>query len=173
MIIDSGCGEQIESINPCVCYLGSRSFVPDNILGYKLDKIPDGKEANRLREVLGNPSRNIKDVWNSLKRISLDDSSWALKKDMNSSQRRDFEFNTMNADSPEMFSKDDEEIFTKGPDDKYKKEKRNDLIRLQKGIILPDGSHLSWISGEFFLDGENIDLPYKDLREMLDKKPSR
>ena len=164
----SGCGEQIESINPwCdICSL----LVPE-IIGYKLEKIPDGKEANRLREVLGNPSRNIKDVWNSLKRISLDDSSWALKKDMNSSQRRDFEFNTMNADSPEMFSKDDEEIFTKGPDNKYKKEKRNDLIRLQKGIILPDGSHLSWISGEFFLDGENIDLPYKDLREMLDKNP--
>ena len=43
------------------------------------------------------------------------------------------------------------------------------LRRLQRGGILPDGSHISWASGKFFLDGEIINLPYRDLREILGK----
>ncbi len=45
------------------------------------------------------------------------------------------------------------------------------LRKLQRGGSLPDGSHLSWSEGSFFLDGSSIQVPYKGLMEILRRPP--
>ena len=39
--------------------------------------------------------------------------------------------------------------------------------RLQIGGVLPDGSHLSWASGCFYLDGVRIAVPFLGLSKIL------
>jgi len=44
------------------------------------------------------------------------------------------------------------------------------LRRLQRGGILPDGSHLCWADGRFTLDGITVDIPYRGLSKLLKRK---
>ena len=41
------------------------------------------------------------------------------------------------------------------------------MRRLQRGGTLPDGSYLSWIEGEFYLDGISVKIPYLGLSKIL------
>ena len=44
------------------------------------------------------------------------------------------------------------------------------LRRLQRGGILPDGSHLCWADGRFTLDGITVEVPYRGLSKLLKRK---
>ncbi|MDE0730534.1 MAG: hypothetical protein OSB36_06355 [Longimicrobiales bacterium] len=44
------------------------------------------------------------------------------------------------------------------------------LRRLQRGGILPDGSHLCWADGRFSLDGITVEIPYRGLSKLLKRK---
>ena len=48
-----------------------------------------------------------------------------------------------------------------------------ELRELHRGGALPDGSHLSWNSGTFYLEGIPIRLPYRGLSKMLIRHRSR
>jgi len=44
------------------------------------------------------------------------------------------------------------------------------LRRLQRGGVLPDGSHLCWAGGRFTLDGIPVEVPYRGLSKLLKRK---
>ncbi len=157
------CGESSKTQIWCeICTL----LVP-KITGYSLDWIPDKKKADELRESIGNPSSDIRKVWKSFNLLDLENRDWALDSRVEKLQTRVFDWNRERKDTETIFSKEDERIF-RDIIREYKIEEINDMKRLQRGWVLPDGSHLSWISGNFFLDGEVIRLPYRDLREVLE-----
>ncbi len=45
------------------------------------------------------------------------------------------------------------------------------LRKLQRGGALPDGTHLSWSEGDFFLDGCRVQVPFRGLLEILRRPP--
>ncbi|MDE0953604.1 MAG: hypothetical protein OR994_02910 [Candidatus Poseidoniales archaeon] len=160
----SGCGDNIESDSWCeVCAL----LVP-KIVKYSLDTIPDNKKAENLRMRLKNPSSEIKEVWKSLRNINCEGGGWAQEKRITSDQKRIYDYNEEDNTHSTIFLKDNDAIFNEVTNWEYESEKINDRRRLQRGGELPDGSHLSWASGSFFLDGECINVPYRDLREILE-----
>ena len=160
----SGCGDEIESDSWCeVCAL----LVP-KITEYSLSAIPDNKKAENLRKRLKNPSSKIKEVWKSFENINCEGGSWTQKKRITSDQKRIFDYNSEDNAHSTIFLEDDDAIFNEVTNWEYEIEEINYRRRLQRGGALPDGSHLSWASGSFFLDGECINVPYRDLREILE-----
>ena len=145
-------------------------LVPE-ITGSSMESIPNKNKAEKLRKILRNPSPIINNVWKSFNNIDTGDrhrpeKSWFILENQQDCKRKLFDWNENENNVTTIFSENDKELFTSGDQSKGNLET---LRRLQRGGILPDGSHISWISGKFFLDGEVINLPYIDLREILEK----
>tara|TARA_B100001142_G_scaffold286270_2_gene301168 strand:+ start:3240 stop:4904 length:1665 start_codon:yes stop_codon:yes gene_type:complete len=136
------------------------------ITGCSLEAIPNKNKADKLKRVLGNPSSIINKVWKSFDNVDRKEKSWFILENQQDCKRKLFDWNENENNVTTIFSENDKELFTSGDQSKGNLET---LRRLQRGGILPDGSHISWISGKFFLDGEVINLPYIDLREILEK----
>lgn len=160
-----GCGGDFTDDLWCeVCEL----LVP-KITGYSLEAIPDNKKSNELRIALHNPSSKIREVWKSFANLDNKYGNWSWCEERVTSQKRLFDWNKENKDCSIIFRIEDDEIINPLILNEYKNEGVNQIRRLQRGEALPDGSHLSWASNKFFLDGEIINLPYIDLREILEK----
>jgi len=162
-----GCGTEViirnwEDRNWCnICQI----LIPQ-ITGCSLEAIPNKNKADKLKRVLGNPSSIINKVWKSFDNVDRKEKSWFILENQQDCKRKLFDWNQNENNVTTIFSENDKELFTSGDQSKGNLET---LRRLQRGGILPDGSHISWISGKFFLDGEVINLPYIDLREILEK----
>ena len=164
-----GCGKSPIIEKWCgVCTL----LVPE-ITGYKLNLIPDQENADKLRTILQRPSSKINDVWKSFKNIDDRFCNWAKEEKITKFQKRIFDWNEETNDYSSVFLTKDQHKFNPLISRTYNSEEIEDIRRLQRGAILPDGSHISWVSGNFFLDGEVIDIPYKDMWEILDMKTNR
>ena len=162
----AGCKKNIISKKWCdVCVL----LVPE-ITGCKLDLIPDEERAEKLRIILQRPTSRINDVWKSFRNIDDKYSNWAKEEKITKVQKRIFDWNEETNDYSSVFLTKDQHKFNPLISRRYNSEEIEDIRRLQRGAILPDGSHISWVSGNFFLDGEVIDIPYKDMWEILDEK---
>mgnify|MGYP001166913013 CR=1 FL=1 len=158
-----GCGEDIKTESWCeLCLI----LVPE-ITKSNLNSVPDRKNAESLRKLLNDPSPNIRDVWKSLTHLDSKYSNWAHKQRFGRIQKRIFDWNEVENQYPAVFLATDDEMLNDNLRI-YDRRKIEDIRRLQKGGGLPDGSHISWSSGNFFLDGEVTNLPYRDLREILD-----
>ena len=163
-----GCGTEVDfgfwELEQYWCDI-CQILIPE-ITEYSLESIPNKNKAEKLRKILRNPSPIINNVWKSFNNIDRGEKSWFILKNEQDCKRKLFDWNENDNNISTIFSEDDKELFTSGDQSKGNLET---LRRLQRGGILPDGSHISWISGKFFLDGEVINLPYIDLREILEK----
>ena len=135
-------------------------IIPE-ITDYSLETIPNKKNSESLRRILEYPNPIIHDVWKSFKNIDRSEKSWFINNNNLKFQRRLFDWNENNNVISTIFSNEDEEVFSNNTTDV------DILKKLQRGGILPDGSHVSWASNIFFLDGERVNLPYRDLIEIL------
>ena len=162
-----GCGAEVvikdwKDRNWCdICEI----LIPE-ITEYSLLSIPNKNKAEKLGNILRNPSSKINNVWKSFNNIDRREKSWFILENEQVCKRKLFDWNENENNISTIFSENDKELFTSGDQSKGNLET---LRRLQRGGILPDGSHISWISGKFFLDGEVVNLPYIDLREILEK----
>ena len=162
-----GCGAEVvikdwKDRNWCdICEI----LIPE-ITEYSLLSIPNKNNAEKLGNILRKPSSKINNVWKSFNNIDRREKSWFILENEQVCKRKLFDWNENENNISTIFSEDDKELFTSGDQSKGNLET---LRRLQRGGILPDGSHISWISGKFFLDGEVVNLPYIDLREILEK----
>ena len=163
-----GCGTEVDfgfwELEQYWCDI-CQILIPE-ITEYSLESIPNKNKAEKLRKILRNPSPIINNVWKSFNNIDTGEKSWFILRNEQDCKRKLFDWNENENNISTIFSEDDKELFTSGDQSKGNLET---LRRLQRGGILPDGSHISWISGKFFLDGEVINLPYIDLREILEK----
>lgn len=165
----AGCKKNIESKKWCdVCVL----LVPE-ITGCKLDLIPDKEKAEKLRIILQRPTSRINDVWKSFRNMDDKYSNWAKEENINKVQKRIFDWNENTYHFSSVFLSKDQRKFDPFLLRKYNSEEIEDIRRLQRGATLPDGSHISWVSGKFYLDGEVINIPYKDMWEILDGKTKK
>ena len=158
-----GCESEIEERQWCeICQI----LIPE-ITQYSLDTIPNKKKAEKIRKMLKDPEPVIRKVWKAFDKIDRSEKSWFMLESSVYNRKRIPNWNVKNEIIHTIFSEDDDEFFSSrwvG-----KKKDTETLRRLQRGGILPDGSHISWASGKFFLDGEIINLPYRDLKEILGK----
>lgn len=158
-----GCESEIEGRQWCeICQI----LIPE-ITQYSLDTIPNKKKAEKIRKMLKDPEPVIRKVWKAFDKIDRSEKSWFMLESSVYNRKIIPNWNVKNEIIHTIFSEDDDEFFSSrwvG-----KKKDTETLRRLQRGGILPDGSHISWASGKFFLDGEIINLPYRDLREILGK----
>ena len=158
-----GCESEIEERQWCeICQI----LIPE-ITQYSLDTIPNKKKAEKIRKMLKDPEPVIRKVWKAFDKIDRSEKSWFMLESSVYNRKRIPNWNVKNGIIHTIFSEDDDKFFSSrwvG-----KKKDTETLRRLQRGGILPDGSHISWASGKFFLDGEIINLPYRDLREILGK----
>ncbi|MDC0555456.1 hypothetical protein OAO74_02150 [Euryarchaeota archaeon] len=137
------------------------------ITNHSLETIPNKKNSESLREILDYPAPNIRDVWKSLNNIDRSERSWFMNDKNIKFKRRLFDWNENYNVISTIFSDEDGEVFSNNTTDV-------DILRkLQRGGVLPDGSHISWASNKFFLDGEIVNLPYRDMIEILSKKEEK
>ena len=158
-----GCESEIKERQWCeICQI----LIPE-ITQYSLDTIPNKKKAEKIRKMLKDPEPVIRKVWKSFDKIDRSEKSWFMLESSVYNRKRMPNWNVKNEIIHTIFSEDDDEFFSSRW--AGMKKDTETLRRLQRGGILPDGSHISWASGKFFLDGEIINLPYRDLREILGK----
>ena len=158
-----GCESEIEERQWCeICQI----LIPE-ITQYSLDTIPNKKKAEKIRKMLKDPEPVIRKVWKAFDKIDRSEKSWFMLESSVYNRKRIPNWNVKNEIIHTIFSEDDDEFFSSRW--AGMKKDTETLRRLQRGGILPDGSHISWASGKFFLDGEIINLPYRDLREILGK----
>jgi len=158
-----GCESEIKERQWCeICQI----LIPE-ITQYSLDTIPNKKKAEKIRKMLKDPEPVIRKVWKSFDKIDRSEKSWFMLESSVYNRKRMPNWNVKNEIINTIFSEDDDKFFSSRW--AGMKKDTETLRRLQRGGILPDGSHISWASGKFFLDGEIINLPYRDLREILGK----
>ena len=131
--------------------------------------------SEEIRAMLGNPSSKPDQVWSRItvaEDRSLErDYEWIFKYGHEESGWRWI------STPPDKWSLDEEDIqiiseyrdcasIANLPHDS-----RIRLRKLQRGGSLPDGSHLSWSEGDFFLDGCRIQVPFRGLLEILRSPP--
>lgn len=158
-----GCESEIEERQWCeICQI-----LISEITQYSLDTIPNKKKAEKIRKMLKDPEPVIRKVWKAFDKIDRSEKSWFMLESSVYNRKRMPNWNVKNGIIHTIFSEDDDKFFSSRR--VGKKKDTETLRRLQRGGILPDGSHISWASGKFFLDGEIINLPYRDLKEILGK----
>jgi len=128
------------------------------ITGQRIGEISSKKDIDRIRRFLGDPGTRPQQIWNRIRDSEGAEGDWYW----NSSPTRQ-EWIT---DQPREWRLLDEDIqYLSNPGgERPPLEQRR---RLQIGGILPDGSHLSWASGCFYLDGVRIAVPFLGLSKIL------
>jgi hypothetical protein len=127
------------------------------ITGQQPDEIATKKNIERTRKFLGEPSTRPAQIWNRIRDCEGAEADWCW----NTSPNRQ-EWIT---DRPPEWRLLEEDIeYLSNPEGRPPLEQRR---RLQIGGVLPDGSHLSWASGSFYLDGVRIDVPFLGLNKIL------
>ena len=128
------------------------------ITGQRIDEISSKKDIDRIRRFLGDPGTRPQQIWNRIRDSEGAEGDWCW----NSSPTRQERI----TDQPREWRLLEEDIrYLSNPGgERPPLEQRR---RLQIGGILPDGSHLSWASGCFYLDGVRIAVPFLGLNKIL------
>ena len=153
-----GCGAGSGIIGWCrIC----RMVVP-HITGNRPGLIESSESIEETKKSLGKPDSRPYSVWSAIRKLKTDDISW-LWSDLGKSQ-----ISRLGGEPP-VWEIDDEDIELIESRDIAEADP-NRLRRLQRGGLLPDGSHLSWADGKFVLDGVPLDLPYRGLNKILRRR---
>ena len=124
-----------------------------------------------LRRELGDPEPRAPTIWRRISMVSENDSTlwWGLDPQIMGPESRIGE-----GPEPWMLSDEDFALIGQGnrfmPHDVSPEESREIQIRtrrLARGGTLPDGTHLSWNSGVFHVDGIALQVPYRSLNKVL------
>ena len=134
-------------------------------------QIASQSATQSLRMELGDPEPKSPMIWKRLSMVSENDSSlwWALDPRIMGPESRIGE-----GPDPWMLSDEDFELIGNGSSimarDVSPEESREIQIRIRRlarGGSLPDGTHLSWNSGTFYVDGIALQVPYRSLNKVL------
>lgn len=138
-----------------------------HIIGRDADDIHSRESIEALREELGSPGMEPRKIWRAIRKLQGDEWGWAYN-DLEPCRTRTVEY------YPRWGLNEEEMSYLEGFDrrgsraDDYMDDL--DVIRsLQQGGRLPDGSHLCWVNGGFFLDGLPIEIPYRGILKILER----
>ena len=170
-----GCGIESEETMCRYCDL-----LVHEITGRTGTQIQSPSTIASLREELGDPEPVAPKIWRRLSMVSVHDPSlwWALDPE-------EMEPESWITDRPEpwLLSKEEIAIISHSsnsplsfwrqdvpPDERRQFDLR--IRRLARGGTLPDGTHISWNSGTFYVDGVPLRVPYRSLNKIL-KNPHK
>ena len=131
------------------------------ITGQRHDQISTKADIASTRRFLGNPGTRPSQIWNRIRDSEGMEAYWCSD---GYSTRQEW----ITDGPPEwILLEEDLEYLSNPGGSRPPLEQRR---RLQIGGVLPDGSHLSWASGAFYLDGVRIAVPFRGLNKILNSK---
>ena len=138
-----------------------RIVVP-HITGQDSSMIEGSHAVEEVRDELGHPDSRPNRIWSAIRRMNSPEADWATR-------TQPYDDIGRIAGSPPLWEIDDEDmkLMASGLITEAGTER---LRRLQRGGILPDGSHLCWADGRFALDGITVKIPYRGLSKLLKRK---
>ncbi len=128
------------------------------ITGQQPDEISTKNDIERVRRFLGNPGTRPQQIWNRVRDCEGSEGDWGWDR---SPTRQ--EWITEQPREWRLLEEDIQYLSNPGGERPPLEQRR----RLQIGGILPDGSHLSWASGCFYLDGVRVSVPFLGLSKIL------
>ena len=152
-----GCGVSC-SRNWCdIC----RIVVP-HITGQDSSMIEGSNAVEAVRDELGHPDSRPNRIWSAIRRMDSPEADWATR-------TQPYDDIDRISGPPPPWEIDGEDIDLMGSGSVNEAD-TDRLRRLQRGGILPDGSHLCWADGRFTLDGITVEVPYRGLSKLLKRK---
>ncbi len=138
-----------------------RIVVP-HITGQDSSMIESSQTVEKVRQELGHPDSRPNRIWSAIRRMDSSEADWVI---------RDRPYDTIDriAGPPPPWGLEDEDMELIASGSVFEAD-TDRLRRLQRGGILPDGSHLCWADGRFTLDGITVDVPYRGLSKLLKRK---
>jgi len=131
------------------------------ITGQRHDQISTKGDIASTRRFLGDPGTRPSQIWNRIRDSEGMEAYWCSDE---YSTRQEW----ITDGPPEwILLEEDLEYLSNPGGSRPPLEQRR---RLQIGGVLPDGSHLSWASGAFYLDGVRIAVPFRGLNKILNSK---
>ena len=124
----------------------------------------EGRQTvEKVRRELGHPESRPNRIWSAIRRMDSPEANWATRVGA---------YDTIDriSGSPPPWEIEDEDIELMASRSSVADADTDRLRRLQRGGILPDGSHLCWADGRFTLDGITVDIPYRGLSKLLKRK---
>ena len=149
-----GCGVNSRRIWCEIC-----DIVVPHITGQDSNMIESPAAVEHTRHELGHPDTRPNRIWSAIRKLDSSEAEWAMDARPGNSITR------IGGDPPEWEIDDEDQAIMDSGSIRHASTAR--LRRLQRGGILPDGSHLSWTDGRFHLDGIPLDVPYHGLRKMM------
>ena len=138
-----------------------RIVIP-HITGQDSSMIESSQTVEKVRRELGYPDSRPNRIWSAIRRMDSPEADWVT---------RDRPYDTIDRiagpSSPWRIEEEDMELMASGSVTEADTDR---LRRLQRGGILPDGSHLCWADGRFTLDGITVEVPYRGLSKLLKRK---
>ena len=138
-----------------------RIVVP-HITGQDSSMIEGRQTVEKVRRELGHPDSRPNRIWSAIRRMDSPEADWATRV-------RPYDAIDRISGSPPPWEIEDEDIELMASRSIAEAD-TDRLRRLQRGGILPDGSHLSWADGRFTLDGITVEVPYRGLGKLLKRK---
>ena len=162
MTVCTGCGEEHDTDEVCcdVCEV----LIP-HITGQRASNITDDGLVQEVRGSLGHPNTTPYQIWRRIRGLQGEEGDWILDAEPADEW-------TWITQRPEPWQIDPDEMDLLNHDEGHVPS-IEDLRELHRGGALPDGSHLSWNSGTFYLEGMPIRLPYRGLSKMLARHRAR
>ena len=138
-----------------------RIVVP-HITGQDSSMIESRQAVEEVRQELGHPESRPNMIWGSIRRTDSPEADWVTR-----TQPHDVIDRISGSPPPWEIEEGDIELMASGSVSEADTDR---LRRLQRGGVLPDGSHLCWAGGRFTLDGIPVEVPYRGLSKLLKRK---
>ena len=124
--------------------------------------IESSDSVEEIRNELGNPDSRPNRIWSAIRRVDSPEAGWVARTEPYDEIDRI-------AGPPPSWEIDagDIELMDSGSIVGFSTDR---MRRLQRGGVLPDGSHLCWADGRFTLDGITVEVPYRGLSKLLKRK---
>ena len=127
-------------------------IVVPHITGADASMIESRKSVDEVRQELGHPDSRPSRIWSAIRRMDSPEADWAA-------MNQPYDVIDRISGSPPPWEIEDEDMRLMASDSVAEADTAR-LRRLQRGGILPDGSHLCWADGRFSLDGITVEVPY-------------
>ena len=138
-----------------------RNIVP-HITGQDASMIESSDSVEEIRQELGHPDSRPNRIWSAIRQMDSPEADWVARTEPYD------EIGRIGGPPPSWeIDEGDIDLIGSGSISGFSTDR---LRRLQRGGILPDGSHLCWADGRFTLDGITVKVPYRGLSKLLKRK---
>ncbi len=137
-------------------------IVVPHITGQDASMIESRESVEEVRHELGHPENRPNLIWSAIRRMDSPEADWGTR-------NQPYAVIDRIAGSPPPWEIDDEDMRLMASGSVNEADTGR-LRRLQRGGILPDGSHLCWADGRFTLDGITVEVAYRGLSKLLKRK---